>query len=145
MTGTRKKHWVGAEYAILLHAEETQGRIGMFESVDAPGFGPPRHVHDNEDETFHILAGEVEFWVSGERRVAQPGDTLFVPRGTEHTFRIIGDHPARMLTIMTPGGFEGFFVEVMEGEYAIPRDMDAITAIGRRYNMRFTGPPLGEA
>jgi len=43
---------------------------------------------------------------------AKPGALAFVPRGTVHRFRCLGDNAGRMLLIYTPpGGIEGFFRE----------------------------------
>ncbi|WP_416797645.1 cupin domain-containing protein [Ciceribacter azotifigens] len=137
--------WLGTSYRISLTAAQTQARVGIFESLDQPGYGPPRHIHNREDETFHIQSGEVEFWMNGQRRLEGPGSVVFVPRGTEHAFRVVGDLPARMLTIMTPGGFEGFFAEMAEHNCRIPEDMDQVAAIGARFGLTFTGPPLGTA
>ncbi|HLP69346.1 MAG TPA: cupin domain-containing protein [Rhizobium sp.] len=137
--------WLGTTYRISLTAAQTQTRVGIFESLDQPGYGPPRHVHNREDETFHVQSGEVEFWMNGQRRLEGPGSVVFVPRGTEHTFRVIGDLPARMLTIMTPGGFEGFFAEMAKHNCRIPEDMDQVAAIGAHFGLTFTGPPLGAA
>jgi mannose-6-phosphate isomerase-like protein (cupin superfamily) len=134
--------WLGTRYKILLTADETDGKIGMFESVDQPGYGPPRHIHHEEDETFYILSGEVLFWLAGESRTLGPAATVFIPRGTDHTFRVLGDLPARMLTIMTPGDFEGFFAEMAKHQLRIPEDMDKIAEIGLRYHLELTGPPL---
>jgi hypothetical protein len=72
-----------------------------------------------------------------------PGDIAFVAKGQEHTFRVVGEMAARMLTVMTPGGFEGFFVEMAKDQYQIPQDLPKIAAIGSGYNLEFTGPPLG--
>lgn len=137
--------WLGATYRIMLTAEQTGSRIGMFESLDQPGYGPPRHIHNREDETFYIQSGEVEFWMGGQTRLEGPGSVVFVPRGAEHTFRVVGDLPARMLTVMTPGGFESFFAEMARHHCRIPEDMDEIAAIGARFGLTFTGPPLGAA
>ena len=41
----------------------------MFESTVPAGEGPPIHIHHNEDEVIHVLAGEYEFWLDG----ATPG------------------------------------------------------------------------
>lgn len=134
--------WLGTDYRILLSAKETGSRLGLFESLDQPGYGPPRHIHNNEDETFQIQSGEVEFWMNGQTRIHGPGNVVFVPRGTEHTFRVVSDLPARMLTVMTPGGFEGFFAEMARQNCRIPEDMARIVAVGERFNLTFTGPPL---
>ena len=137
--------WLGTSYRIMLTAEQTGSRIGIFESIDQPGYGPPRHIHNRKDETFHIQSGEVEFWMNGDTRIEGPGSVVFVPRGTEHTFRVVGALSVKMLTIMTPGGFEGFFAEMARLNCRIPEDMDEIAAVGARFNLTFTGPPLGSA
>jgi quercetin dioxygenase-like cupin family protein len=134
---------MGTRYKILLTPDQTGKTIGMFESLDQPGYGPPRHIHHQEDETFYVLAGDVEFWMAGQTTIHGPGDVVFIPRGTEHTFRISSETPARMLTIMTPGGFEGFFIEMEANRLRIPDDMQKVVAIGEKYHLSFTGPPLG--
>ena len=134
--------WNGTTYRTILDASETEGAMSIFDSVSPPRSGPPRHVHDAEDETFVILSGEVEFWLEGETFTRCPGETAFIPRGAEHTFRVISDHPCRHLVILTPGGFDTFFAEMAEGGFRIPEDMDAINESAARHNMRFTGPPL---
>ena len=134
--------WNGTTYRTILDASETQGAMSIFDSVSPPRSGPPRHVHDAEDETFVILSGEVELWLAGETFTRGPGETAFIPRGAEHTFRVISDHPCRHLVILTPGGFDTFFAEMAEGGFRIPEDMDAINESAARHNMRFTGPPL---
>jgi hypothetical protein len=70
------------------------------------------------------------------------GETVFIPRGSEHTFQIVGDTPCRHLVILTPGGFEGFFAEMAAGQFSVSTDMPAIMEAAGRHNLRFTGPPL---
>ncbi|MBO6724785.1 MAG: cupin domain-containing protein [Rhizobiaceae bacterium] len=117
--------------------------MSVVDSVSPVGSGPPRHIHHREDETFILLSGECEFWLEGETFFRGPGQTVFVPRGAEHTFRVIGDIPSRHLIVLTPGGFEGFFSEMAEGRFDVPDDMPAISEIAGRYELSFTGPPLG--
>lgn len=134
--------WNGVTYHIRLNVAATGGRLSIFESEDQPGYGPPRHVHHQEDETFLVLDGEVAFLLGETSQTCLPGDTVFVPRGTVHTFCVRGHKPARMLTVMTPGGFEGFFREMSKGAFRIPQDMAQIVAIASAYHLEFTGPPL---
>ena len=101
-------NWLATDYRMLLPSETTNGRQSIFESVTRPGGGPPRHIHHGEDETFIILSGDVMFWLEGVQTANGPGDVVFVPRGAEHTFQVIGTRPARMLTVLSPGGFEAF-------------------------------------
>ena len=134
--------WGPSIYRTILKTADSGGAMSIVDSVTQPGEGPPRHVHDDADEAFVVLTGECEFWVAGRRVVRGPGETAFVPRGTEHTFRVVGDKPSRHLIILTPGGFEGFFAEMAEGQFRIPEDMAQIEESAGRHHLRFTGPPL---
>ncbi|MGR3761415.1 cupin domain-containing protein [Roseobacteraceae bacterium NS-SX3] len=135
--------WLGVEYRILLGAGDTGGAISVVDSTAPPGSGPPRHVHEDADETFVMLEGEAEFWLEGELFSRSAGGSVFVPRGKEHTFRVTGTRPGRHLVILTPGGFEAFFAEMAAGGYRIPEDMEQIAGIAAQHHLRFTGPPLG--
>ena len=134
--------WQGVSYRTILPTEATGGAMCIVDSVSPPMSGPPRHVHEAEDESFVVLSGEIIVWIAGETRRVGPGEAAFIPRGTEHTFQVVGDKPCRHLVILTPGGFEGFFADMAAGAYAIPTDMEAITESAARHSMRFTGPPL---
>src|SRR6186713_2375850 len=92
-------------------AETTGGAYGLFESSLAPGFSPPLHVHRREDEAFWVLAGELTMRCGDRTFRAGPGAFVFLPRDVPHTFVVEGNAPARMLTLLTPGGGEGLFVE----------------------------------
>ena len=54
------------------------------------GMGPPPHSH-NWDESFYIVAGEVEFTCAGQTVVCRPGTLVHVPAGTVHSFRYLAD------------------------------------------------------
>ncbi len=135
--------WLGTAYRTILKTADSGGAMAIVDSVSPAGSGPPRHIHRVEDEVLVILSGEIEWWTAGKTGFAGPGDTVFVPRGTEHTFRAVGDRPSRHLIILTPGGFEGFFGEMAKGQFGIPQDMEKINESARRHNLDFTGPPLG--
>ena len=135
--------WLGVHYRPILSTAETGGTMSIVDSVSPAGSGPPRHIHHDADETFVLLTGDAEFWLEGDSFTRGPGETVFVPRGREHTFRIVSERPSRHLVILTPGGFEGFFAEMAAGQLRIPEDMAAIEESARRHNLSFTGPPLG--
>jgi mannose-6-phosphate isomerase-like protein (cupin superfamily) len=134
--------WLGVKYRTILRPGESGGSMSIVDSLSPAGSGPPRHIHHGEDETFVVLSGRCEFWLAGKSFTCGPGETAFVPRGTEHTFRVPGTEPCRHLVILTPGGFEGFFAEMAAGQFRIPEDMDKIAESATRHRMTFTGPPL---
>ena len=142
--GPDSESWNGTQYKRILGEADSGGAMSIVDSVSPAGSGPPRHIHDAEDEAFVVLTGECEFWMAGERKRCGPGEAIFVPRGVEHTFRVVGDAPSRHLIILTPGGFENFFSEMAQGQFRIPEDMEQVVESGGRHNLRFTGPPLGD-
>lgn len=142
--GPGSVEWLGTLYRTTLTTDETGGAMSVTDSVSPPGSGPPRHVHHDADEAFVMLSGDAEFWLAGERFIRGPGETAFIPRGTEHTFRVVGNAPSRHLIILTPGGFEAFFAEMAAEQFRIPQDLPAIEASAARHNLTFTGPPLGD-
>ena len=141
--GPEAIEWLGVHYHTILSSAETGGQLSITDTVSPPNSGPPRHIHHDADETFVLLSGEVEVWLDGDRFLRGPSETVFIPRGAEHTFRVVGERPSRHLVILTPGGFEGFFSEMAAGQFCIPQDMTAIEQIAERYQLSFTGPPLG--
>ena len=96
--------WLGSLALIKATSQETAGQFCLIEVRENAGV-TPLHVHHNEDETFIVLEGEVEFEVGGRSIPARPGTILFGPRDVPHRYTVqIG--PARMLFLLTPGGFE---------------------------------------
>lgn len=132
--------WGGTTYRTILTTAETNGAISIVDSTSPARSGPPRHVHQAEDEIFVVLSGELELWVAGQTIRKGPGEAAFVPRGTEHTYKALTE--CRHLVILTPGGFEGFFAEMARNAYRIPDDMEPVTESAARHNLAFTGPPL---
>lgn len=141
-TPTPTLTWLGVSYQIILSSAASNGALSIVRSVSKPGSGPPRHIHLEEDETFVILSGRCEFWLAGEVSFVGPGETLFIPRGTEHTFQVLSPDECEHLVILTPGGFEQFFVDMADGQFRIPEDMEAINESAARHHLSFTGPPL---
>jgi len=47
----------------------------------------PEHLHEHKDESFDIIRGEGTFLLNGERIVARPGMTIYVPAGTYHALK----------------------------------------------------------
>ena len=42
------------------------------------------HFHENEDELFWVIRGELELHFRDQTIILQPGELLVVPRGVEH-------------------------------------------------------------
>jgi mannose-6-phosphate isomerase-like protein (cupin superfamily) len=129
-------------------AQTTGGGFGLLESSIAPGFSPPLHVHQREDESFWVLAGQLTMRCGDREFSVGPGSFVFLPRGIPHTFVVEGETPARMLTLLTPGGGEGVFVDAgrpaeREGfPPATPPDIGLLKRVSNQYGADIVGPPM---
>src|SRR4051794_35458713 len=83
--------------------------ITVFESVIAPGDGPPLHLHRNEDEALYVLGGTFRFRLGEEIVEAPRGSMMFAPRGVPHCFQNVASEPGTLLITFAPGGMERFF------------------------------------
>ena len=117
----------------------TNGAFGLVETQMPPGFASPYHTHHLEDEAFYVLEGEMAFVIDGQWTQAKAGTFLFGPRNIPHGFKVVGDKPARLLLLCTPGGFEHFVVEMSEPAPA-PPDMAKLVAVAAKYQIDIHGP-----
>lgn len=106
--------WTVEQGRFLLRAEDTGGVFSLLEMTTPPGGGPPPHLHDDTDETFHVLEGEYDVRLGDQTHRLGPGDTVFGPRGVAHGFRNSGREPGRLLCVATPGGMETMFEGLAE-------------------------------
>lgn len=105
---------LGGSITVRVRAEQTDGRLGLVEQVVPGGYpGPAMHVHPDFDETFYVPEGTLAFRVGDRAYEAAAGTVAFVPHGTPHTFANAGEEPSRSLVLVTPGGFESYFEELI--------------------------------
>jgi quercetin dioxygenase-like cupin family protein len=133
---------LGADLVFKARGEETEGTLTAFETVVAPGDGPPLHTHAHEGESMYVLDGKMRFKLGDELRAASAGSFVFVPRGTPHTWQNVGDGPARILIHFTPSGMERFF----EGFAALEEPgPEAFETVGAAVGVEVVGPPLAQS
>jgi len=103
---------LGASIRLIARAADTDGRFTVFEQTTPAGWGPPRHVHANEDEIVYVLEGIYEVSLGDEQRTVSEGGCAILPRGIPHGFRNVGETPGRFVCVVTPGGLEEYFLEI---------------------------------
>jgi mannose-6-phosphate isomerase-like protein (cupin superfamily) len=113
---------------------------------DVPGSGPPPHIHHREDETFQILEGGYERTVGGKTFAAGRDATIFAPRAVPHTYRCLGQTSGKLMCVLTPAGFEGFFEEI--GAWVAvckdprqPQDVPRMMEIAKKSGLEILPPP----
>lgn len=131
----------GNEILFKLTAEETGGALSLGLATVPPGGAPPVHTHGRDDELFIIVDGQYEIYSDGDWHDAGPGAAVFLPRGSEHTFRVVGDKAGRHWVLTTPGGFDEFYARCAE-VFAVPGppDVARLASINADFGARIVGP-----
>lgn len=123
-----------------LDTADTNGMVAVVEHPFAVGVLVPPHLHHLEDEYSIVTEGRIGFR-SGDREVVlDSGGYITKPRGEVHAMWNAGEVPARMIGIISPGGFEGFFRELSDLVALGPPSAEARLAIAERYGLEFAEP-----
>ncbi|MGS2618366.1 quercetin 2,3-dioxygenase [Micromonospora sp. LZ34] len=141
-------YWfLGNLVTIKAAGAQTRDRLTVAEFVNPPGFAPPLHRHQVEDEMFYVLSGTARFHCADQTFLAGPGDFVLLPVGLAHTFTVGPDEPLRALQLTTPGGFERFAAEagLPAAERRLPDplpiDPAALGHAAARNGIELLGPP----
>ena len=143
----------------MIDGAEADERFSLVEHpLSARALAAPLHRHNREDEYSYVLEGRVGALLGDEVVVGSPGDLIFKPRNQWHTFWNAGDQPARLLEIISPAGFEGFFDELVDlggvteaqpetlaelcARYELEMDPDSVPGLVQRFDLRFPGEPI---
>jgi quercetin dioxygenase-like cupin family protein len=147
----RSVWFTGALLTFLATGEETGGHFSLVEEVFRKGVTnvAPMHVHSREDESFYVVEGEMTFYVGDEVIPAPAGTLVVMPRGVPHGYAMVSDD-ARLLNLITPGGFENMFRELGEPARELapppagpPPDRARLAAATAAYGVEIVGPPSG--
>ena len=127
----------GIGVVFKLDGQDTGGALSVVEHPFAVGALVPPHIHTREDEYSMVLEGEIGFRSGDREAVLGPGGYITKPRGELHAMWNAGRTPARMLEIISPAGFEGFFREVADLVAAGPPAFEELFPIAERYGLMF--------
>ena len=149
-------HLGGIGVRFMAWAAETGGGFSLVEHPMAPrALAAPLHRHTHEDEYSYVLAGRMGADLGGEVVYAEAGDLVFKPRGQWHAFWNAGDERCRILEVISPGGFERYFEELVDlrarptpeavadiaARYGLEFDMASVPVLCERHGLRFPVEP----
>jgi quercetin dioxygenase-like cupin family protein len=143
----------------MIDGKEAGERFSLVEHpMSARALAAPLHRHTREDEYSYVIEGRVGALLGDEVVIGGPGDLIFKPRNQWHTFWNAGDEPARLLEIISPAGFEGFFAELVDlggvtqadpqtlgalcARYELEMNPDSVPELLERFDLRFPGEPI---
>lgn len=127
---------LGDHQTVKLSGKDTNNQFTLIEQYNEPGMEIPLHIHQNEDEIFHVLEGELEIQVGSEVKLLKSGDLGFCPRGIPHSWKVVGEHKAKVLLSVFPSGIELMFKEFSQFPPG-PPDFEKVAEICAKYNIKF--------
>ena len=147
---------VGVQFKI--DGADTGGALSVVEHPFDVGALVRPHIHTREDEISIVLEGEIGFRSEDQEVVLRPGGYIIKPRNQVHAMWNAGSAPARMIEIISPAGFEGFFrgfadlndaglidpahVAALAADHGLPyAEPDWLADVIARYDLRSPLPP----
>ncbi|MBE7556300.1 MAG: cupin domain-containing protein [Anaerolineales bacterium] len=136
----------------MISGKDSGGGFALVEHLLPPRvLAAPLHRHTREDEYSYILEGRVGALLGEEEVFGEAGDLIFKPREQWHTFWNAGDAPARILEIISPGGFEELFRDLdafgdeinpeiiaeIANRYGVDADFEGTLPIMERHGLTF--------
>ena len=131
------------ELTILVPGSASDGAFAIYEDIVQPGVGPPRHIHKLQDEVFFVLDGSFDIEVDGRLSNASAGDVAYVPRGSVHAFKNVGNASGCLRYIFTPAGdTEAMFRAFFDAAQKDKLEPDRMAEIAARFGQEIVGPTL---
>jgi mannose-6-phosphate isomerase-like protein (cupin superfamily) len=130
---------------LMISSGESGGGFSLVEHpMSAHALAAPLHRHTREDEYSYVVEGRVGALLGDDVRIGGPGDLIFKPRHQWHTFWNAGEEPARILEIISPAGFEQYFVELIDLGGSTKADPRALRALSERYGLEVNPQSIPE-
>jgi quercetin dioxygenase-like cupin family protein len=137
---------MGMLMTVKASAHLTNGKISAMEVTFPPDAAPPLHVHHHEAEINYVLEGEMRFQCGAAVYDCGPGDFVYLPENTAHSFRA-GPSGARMLAITAPAGIDELYERVGEPAKELrlpdaPPNVARWLELAPDYSIEVVGPPI---
>lgn len=129
---------VGVHFKI--DGADTGGALSIVEHPFAVGALVRPHVHTREDEISIVLEGEIGFRSEDQEVVLRQGGYIIKPRNQVHAMWNAGATPARMIEIISPAGFEGFFRGFADLNDEGPINLARVAALAQQYGLPYADP-----
>jgi len=136
--------------ALVVEHRRAEEMAGIVLEMTLPvGHAPALHVHDTLDDNWYVLQGQMAARCGDDEFVIEAGSWVSMPRGVPHTFRVVGERPARILVVHDNSTFRDFVRELgaRTTEHVPPPTpsfppMDQLARVAGNHDLRPIGPPM---
>jgi quercetin dioxygenase-like cupin family protein len=126
---------------VKISGSDTDGDLAIFEQTSlSQGKGTPLHLHNSQDEIFHVTEGEYYFQVGEEKFNLTMGDSIFLPRNVPHAWTQVSEKGKMTVIVQPAGKLENFFVTMASLDHE-PTSAE-VSKIFADNDMVVVGPPL---
>lgn len=143
-------HFLNHLATIKVSGGDSATGMSAVEFTAPRGFGPPLHVHRDEDEIMYVIDGRIRLDVGDDSVFAETGTVVSLPHGVPHVFQVESD-TARFLTV-TAGrssapGFDRFVAalgsptDVATLPTPVEIDPGHVAAVCAEHGIEVLGPP----
>ncbi|CAM4918051.1 unnamed protein product [Rotaria socialis] len=98
----RALHFPNATRTFKLRGNQTNNLFTLIEGKIQIGEGPKLHVHHNEDETFRVIRGQLQFIIGNETFCAPTGSVVYGRRGINMSFINVDSPDAYIEFLFSP-------------------------------------------
>jgi quercetin dioxygenase-like cupin family protein len=144
----------GGRWMTKIGAEQSGGRLLQLLATEARGASGPLRLHNDADQSLHVLDGRLTVFVGDEQAACAGGDFVLVPRAEPFTY-VVTSEQARFVVTFSPAGvagpsgvgLDGLFREVgtpvvpAGAALAAPPDPEEFARIAFLYGCEIAGPP----
>ena len=141
--------WWFLDLLVVEHRRAPAMNTTVLEMTLPAGSSAPLHVHDDLDDTWYILEGEMVVRCGDDVLAVGPGHWVSMPRGVPHTFRVVGDHAARILLVHDNATFRDLIRDLgtPAGAHSLPPQPvfpppDELARVAASHDLTPIGPPM---
>jgi mannose-6-phosphate isomerase-like protein (cupin superfamily) len=143
--------WWFLDLLVVEHRCAPDMKTVVLEMTLPVGSSAPLHVHDELDDTWYILDGEMVIRCGDDVSVVGAGHWVSMPRGIPHTFRVVGDRQARILLVHDNATFRDLIRDlgVPAEALVVPRrpvfpPTDELARVAATHDLMPIGPPMSD-
>jgi len=148
-TRTPQRTWLALGAVVTELARGEGGGLVVAEGTLPEGASPPLHVHDDLDDSFYLLSGQLAMRCGDDTFVANPGDYVCLPKGVPHALSNVGAEEAVLLQTHDADSFLTFIRRIgipCDQPQPDPASLDyaAMNDVAGQTGQPVLGPPMPE-
>jgi mannose-6-phosphate isomerase-like protein (cupin superfamily) len=125
----------GLRMSLILSTECSGGKLTIIEQEVGIGTGSPTCICSHEDKVILVTNGRFMLFAGNQKYEAEAGASIFIPRGTLHSFTNQGTQTGKLLITLTPNKHETSLKNPTRLVKMLGKDPAYMQNVARKYNV----------